>query len=235
MRCGDTATNRSVHSFLIPDQYSFTSFIIHTGKSQAKTSKSESSSTETKNTVQDKGTIKKKSTKKASNQQENEIKGDSTAQQGLAVLKNLIAKAAAGTLGSKSSSTSKTQVETNIDEPKLTPKSSPVMTPNQLKVTTPSLVETSTKCTMEVQTETTSFGTSSTGTTTKDEAVGQEIDYWLEEKLKMQNAPAYQSFQKGAQMKKNLTTSKGTSPPPQTISTQVTNSNIISNKQQQVT
>lgn len=152
----------------------------------------------------------KKSTKKTSNQQETDVKGDSTAQQGLAVLKNLIAKAAAGTLGSKSSSTTKIN---STDEPKMTPSEPKVMTQPSLHV------ETSTKCSMEVQTETL-FEV--TGTKTgKDEAIGQESDYWLEEKLKMQNAPAYQSFQKGAQMKKSLTTSKGTSPPPQTISTQV--------------
>ena len=191
------------HSHIDP-----TALYIHTGKSQEKSGKSTDNSKNSTTAVQGKTGAKKKSSKKATNNQESETKADSTAQQGLTVLKNLIAKAAAGTLGTKNSSTKISTETTTTDELKITPKSSPLLSDQ------PKLAQ---KSTMEVQTE--SIGVS-TETTNKDDAVGQENDYWLEEKLKMQNAPAYQSFQKGAQLKKNLT-SKSTSPPPQTISTQV--------------
>lgn len=61
----------------------------------------------------------------------------------------------------------------------------------------------------------------STGTDPEPiEKLSADNDYWQEEKVKMENAQSYQSFQKGSILKKSLT-SKGTSPPPQTISTQV--------------
>lgn len=60
----------------------------------------------------------------------------------------------------------------------------------------------------------------STGTEPMEKQTSTDNDYWQEEKVKMENAHSYQSFQKGSILKKSLT-SKGTSPPPQTISTQV--------------
>lgn len=67
----------------------------------------------------------------------------------------------------------------------------------------------------------TSTGTS-TGTDPEpiEKCTLTDNDYWQEEKVKMENTQSYQSFQKGSILKKNLT-STGTSPPPQTISTQV--------------
>ena len=46
------------------------------------------------------------------------------------------------------------------------------------------------------------------------------LDYWSSEKKKMEQKASYLTFHQDAQLKKNLT-SKSTSPPPQTISTQV--------------
>ncbi|XP_057368613.2 E3 ubiquitin-protein ligase lubel-like isoform X2 [Daphnia carinata] len=163
--------------------------------------------------------------KRKNNQEKGETKvtASTTPSQGLAALKSLIAKAAAGTLSSKSSLT-KTQDETTTkmekkvenvesssqkirssDQTKSTPSSSKIVVSSVLK---PSKATVST-----------STSTCTSTATEPAEDVGQENDYWLEEKLKMQNTAAYQSFQKGALLKKNLT-SKGTSPPPQTISTQ---------------
>jgi hypothetical protein len=123
---------------------------------------------------------------------------------GLAALKSLIAKAAAGTLSSKSS-VAKSQNETATK----TEDHSEVSVPSNKAVSS-----------VGKSTATTSTSTStSTAVDSNDDPI-QENDYWLEEKLKMQNTVAYQSFQKGALLKKTLT-SKGTSPPPQTISTQV--------------
>uniref|UniRef100_A0A0P4ZW10 E3 ubiquitin-protein ligase RNF31 n=1 Tax=Daphnia magna TaxID=35525 RepID=A0A0P4ZW10_9CRUS len=165
--------------------------------------------------------------KRKNNQEKGETKvtATTTPAQGLAALKSLIAKAAAGTLSSKSSLT-KTQDETttkiekkveNIesssqkirssDQAKNAPSSSKIVVSSVLK---PSKATVSTS---------TSTSTCTSTATEPAEDVAQENDYWLEEKLKMQNTAAYQSFQKGALLKKNLT-SKGTSPPPQTISTQ---------------
>jgi hypothetical protein len=133
---------------------------------------------------------------------------------GLAALKSLIAKAAAGTLSSKSS-VAKSQNETATK----TEDHSEVSVPSNKAVSS-----------VGKSTATTSTSTStSTAVDSNDDPI-QENDYWLEEKLKMQNTVAYQSFQKGALLKKTLT-SKGTSPPPQTISTQV----IIFPLQQYVT
>lgn len=121
---------------------------------------------------------------------------------GLAALKSLIAKAAAGTLSSKSS-VAKSQNETATK------------TDDHSEVSVPP-----NKAVSSVGKSTTTTSTStSTAVDSNDDPI-QENDYWLEEKLKMQNTVAYQSFQKGALLKKTLT-SKGTSPPPQTISTQV--------------
>lgn len=121
---------------------------------------------------------------------------------GLAALKSLIAKAAAGTLSSKSSvAKSQNETATKTDD------HSEVSVPPNKAVSS-----------VGKSTATTSTSTS-TAVDSNDDPI-QENDYWLEEKLKMQNTVAYQSFQKGALLKKTLT-SKGTSPPPQTISTQV--------------
>ena len=58
--------------------------------------------------------------------------------------------------------------------------------------------------------------------TKKSAGVGTEdsLDYWSSEKKKMEQKASYLTFHQDAQLKKNLT-SKSTSPPPQTISTQV--------------
>jgi len=133
----------------------------------------------------------------------------STASQGLAALKNLIAKAAAGTLTSKS----KTEEYATVNSPKRSPAESPLVAK---KPSEPIPTQTILKATTEIQTETEIK-------TVKDE----NNDYWMEEKLKMQKDPAYQSFKsnKGSlqMIRKSSTSSKGTSPPPQTISTQVLN------------
>lgn len=127
----------------------------------------------------------------------------STASQGLAALKNLIAKAAAGTLTSKS----KTEEYATVSSPKRSPAESPLVAK---KPPEPIATQTDINTTTEIQ-------------TIKDE----NNDYWMEEKLKMQKDPAYQSFKsnKGSlqMIRKSSTSSKGTSPPPQTISTQVLN------------
>lgn len=148
--------------------------------------------------------------------------------QGLAALKSLIAKAAAGTLNSKSSATkTSTGTKTYDSVDKATqPKSSAKIYESVDKATpaTASEGKLTAESKMKVEKKTTTSTSTSTSTgsneTRLESAAVQENDYWMEEKLKMQNAPTYQSFQKGVQMKKNLT-SKGTSPPPQTISTQV--------------
>lgn len=151
---------------------------------------------------------------------------------GLAALKNLIAKAAAGTLSSKSSSNKiYADVATKSEDKDEYSKSSPPKSPsgeraNDIKGSPPSSgktkVTTSTSTTSTSVTTGTSTSTSTSTATgnSKEDVSAQENDYWMEEKLKMQNTLSYQSFQKGAMLKKNLT-SKGTSPPPQTISTQV--------------
>lgn len=120
--------------------------------------------------------------------------------QGLATLKSLIAKAAAGTLNSKSSTTKSSTTEAAAVK-------------NENKTEKPLADD-------QPKTNPTKTTSTSTSTGTHEDVGIQENDYWMEEKLKMQNKPAYQSFQKGAMLKKSLT-SKGTSPPPQTISTQV--------------
>lgn len=64
--------------------------------------------------------------------------------------------------------------------------------------------------------------TPATSMTKTSTAVGTEdsSDYWSSEKKKMEQKASYLTFHQDAQLKKNLT-SKSTSPPPQTISTQV--------------
>jgi hypothetical protein len=135
---------------------------------------------------------------------------------GLAALKSLIAKAAAGTLSSKSS-VAKNQNETATK------------TDDHSEVSVPPNKAVSSVGKSTATTSTSTSTSTSTAVDSNDDPI-QENDYWLEEKLKMQNTVAYQSFQKGALLKKTLT-SKGTSPPPQTISTQV----IIFPLQQYVT
>lgn len=137
---------------------------------------------------------------------------DSSAAQGLAALKSLIAKAAAGTLTSKSStvkSSSGSKIYDSVE--KSTKPSGEEIGKIQIE---------SKPITVSLEKKTTSTSTAVGPNETRLDSPVQENDYWLEEKLKMQKAPTYQSFQKGVQLKKNLT-SKGTSPPPQTISTQV--------------
>ena len=140
---------------------------------------------------------------------------------GLAALKSLIAKAAAGTLSSKSS-VAKTQNEAATrtdDHSEVSSKhSSGEQTKNSKESVPPSKAVSSVGKSSATTSTSTSTSTS-TALDSNDDPI-QENDYWLEEKLKMQNTIAYQSFQKGALLKKTLT-SKGTSPPPQTISTQV--------------
>lgn len=132
--------------------------------------------------------------------------GQQATAQGLAVLKTLIAKAAAGTLVTKKAPETAAQ----SGDPPPEQKEQKVEVPPELP---PKPITASIKVAMEVQTE----------PEDKKEVVTapkEENDYWTEEKLKMQKDPAYQSFKKGL-VKKNSTSSKGTSPPPQTISTQV--------------
>lgn len=141
--------------------------------------------------------------------------------QGLAALKSLIAKAAAGTLSSKSSVTKShnetaTKTDDNIE---VSSKLSSGEHSTNSKESLSSNIIAGGKSKSNATTSTSTSTSTSTALDSNDDAT-QENDYWLEEKLKMQNTVAYQSFQKGALLKKTLT-SKGTSPPPQTISTQV--------------
>ena len=168
-------------------------------------------------------TADKTDAKKTKKVQQKETTTSTSPAHGLATLKSLIAKAAAGTLSSKSSSSKiygdvVTKSEDKDEYSKLSPPKSPSdVRGKELKGSPPGKAKTKTSST--TSTSTTNTSTSVVANSNEDVGV-QENDYWLEEKLKMQNTLAYQSFQKGAMLKKNLT-SKGTSPPPQTISTQV--------------
>ena len=157
----------------------------HAGKAQEQTT----TTTKVSPTVKKKN----KATKK-------EKTAGQTSAQGLAALKSLIAKAAAGTLVVKP----KAPDPVNTEAPERPPKP----------------IAASVKVATEVQTE----PPPAEKKPTKDESAGQPelSDYWTEEKRKMQNDPAYQSFQKDKanHIKKSSTSTKGTSPPPQTISTQ---------------
>ena len=168
-------------------------------------------------------TADKTDAKKTKKVQQKETTTSTSPAHGLATLKSLIAKAAAGTLSSKSSSSKiygdvVTKSEDKDEYSKPSPPKSPIdVRGKELKGSPPGKAKTKTSST--TSTSTTNTSTSVVANSNEDVGV-QENDYWLEEKLKMQNTLAYQSFQKGAMLKKNLT-SKGTSPPPQTISTQV--------------
>jgi hypothetical protein len=124
---------------------------------------------------------------------------------GLAALKNLIAKAAAGTLSSKGSVV-KTHNETTTktdDNVEISSKLSSSEQTHNSKESVPSNKVVSSVGKSNATTSTSTSTSTSTAHDSNDEAT-QENDYWLEEKLKMQNTVAYQSFHKGALLKKNL-------------------------------
>lgn len=195
-------------------------------KSEASTTNAKEKATKEKTESQPASSIATDVNKKTKKTQQKDSSTSSA--QGLAALKSLIAKAAAGTLSSKSSST-KTSTEAAVknDDKSEILSATKLSDDEQPKISSGSNATNQEKTSTSTSTSTSISTSTSTSTGLQGDVGVQENDYWMEEKLKMQNTPAYQSFQKGAMLKKNLT-SKGTSPPPQTISTQVCDSRALS-------